>query len=481
MNSATLRITEAELQGKRIDLRIRDGHVIELGRSLAALPGETLLAARGGAVLPGLHDHHIHLYALAATAASIQCGPPSVRIAAELAAALAAARPATGTHDTASAWLRGIGYHESVAGDLDRTHLDRIVVDRPLRIQHRSGKLWMLNSAAIERIDLQRFAALDGVETDVAGCVTGRLFRLDAWLRERMQAGAPVEPFPDLTHISTQLLSHGVTGLTDTTAHNGAVHLRAFERAIACGQLAQRLCLMGTLDLPASTHPRIQRGALKLLLDDAELPEFDTFCGHIARAHEQQRAVAVHCVTRTELVFTLAAFAASGSCRGDRIEHAGITPDDALPLLHSAGLCVVTQPNFITERGDQYLLDNPIDELHLLYRVASLLRHGIAVGGSTDAPFGAADPWAAMRAAVNRQTATGQQIGPQEAVSAEQALALFTSPAWAPGDAPRRIEVGGNADLCLLDRPWAEARTRLRAEDVRATVSDGELRYLRSN
>ncbi len=481
MSTPTLRITAAELQGHVTDLRIQGGQIIEIGRGLAPKSGETLLEARGGALLPGLHDHHIHLFALAARAASIQCGPRRVSNAAELAAELTAALAAALTASGGSTvWLRGIGYHESVAGELSRMHLDRFVSDQPLRIQHRSGKLWMLNSAAIECIQLQRFAALDGVETDAAGVVTGRLFRLDAWLRERLQEAATAEPFPDLTPVSAQLLAQGVTGLTDTTAHNGAVHLQAFEAAMARGELPQRLCLMGTLELPDSAHPRIQRGALKLLLDDATLPEFDSFCAHIARAHAERRAVAVHCVTRTELVFALAAFAACGLHTGDRIEHAGIAPDDTLPLLHSAGLCVVTQPNFIAERGDQYLLDNPTEDIPLLYRAATLLRHGIPVGGSTDAPFGDANPWAAMRAAVNRQTVNGQHIGLQEALTPEQALALFTSPAHAPGAGPRRIEVGAVADLCLLDRPWAVARGRLRAEDVRATVIDGELQYLRA-
>ena len=51
-----------------------------------------------------------------------------------------------------SDWLRGVGYHELVAGELDRWLLDEIVADRPLKIQHRSGKMWMLNSLAAERL-----------------------------------------------------------------------------------------------------------------------------------------------------------------------------------------------------------------------------------------------------------------------------------------------------------------------------------------
>ena len=66
-----------------------------------------------------------------------------------------------------------------------------------------------------------------------------------------------------------------------------------------------------------------------------------------------------------------------------------------------AGVTVVTQPNFVAERGDQYLVDVPAAQHHELWRVATLTRAGVPVALSTDAPFGDADPWAAMRAAAD--------------------------------------------------------------------------------
>ena len=56
-------IRDAELWGKgRADLRIAEGRIAAIG-TLAALPGEAVVDARGGALLPGLHDHPIHLAA----------------------------------------------------------------------------------------------------------------------------------------------------------------------------------------------------------------------------------------------------------------------------------------------------------------------------------------------------------------------------------------------------------------------------------
>ena len=61
-----------------VDVRCADGSIVEIGRDLAPISGEAEIDAAGGALIPGLHDHHIHLTALAAARSSIACGPPEV-------------------------------------------------------------------------------------------------------------------------------------------------------------------------------------------------------------------------------------------------------------------------------------------------------------------------------------------------------------------------------------------------------------------
>jgi predicted amidohydrolase YtcJ len=173
------------------------------------------------------------------------------------------------------------------------------------------------------------------------------------------------------------------------------------------------------------------------------------------------------------LVLATAAFEAAGAAPGDRIEHAGVAPPDALPALRRCGLTVVTQPHFLYERGDAYLVDVDAPDRPWLYRARGLLDAGIPLGGGSDAPFGDPDPWAAMRAAVARRSRGGAELAPDERISPEQALALFTTPADSPGGHPRRLEVGGRADLCLLDRPWGDARTSLDSAAVALTIRGG--------
>ena len=458
-------ISRAEIDGTApIDLRIAGGRIAEIGCALPRRAGERVFDAKGGALLPGLHDHHIHLMALAVAEVSVRCGPPRVRSIESLASALRGGAEQSG-------WIRGVGYHESVAGHLDRALLDELAPDRPVRIQHRSGAMWVVNSAAVDHLGLDRGVDQPGVERDTTGRATGRLFRLDAWLRERLEDGAP----PDLARASLRLASFGVTGLTDATAENSGFELRAFVAAADRGELLQRLLVMGSRDLPSPTHGMVERGALKVLLDESDLPSFEALQDTIEAAHRDGRAAAVHCVTRSELVLAAAAFAAAGCRPGDRIEHASVAPPDAVQLLANLPLTVVTQPGFIRERGDAYLVDVEPRDQPWLYRCEGFLRAAVPLGGSTDAPFGNPDPWTAMRAAVDRRTESGASIGSDEALTPERALALFTSPPERPGEAPRSIERGAAADLCLLDRPWSAARSELSSGGVVATIRGGSV------
>lgn len=459
-------IRAAEVDGTPWDVRLAGGRISEVARGLSPRPGEPVLDAAGGALLPGLHDHHLHLFALAAAGRSLRCGPPEVRDAASLAAALARAEPVDG-------WIRGIAYHESVAGELDRARLDALRSDVPVRVQHRSGALWCVNSAGAARLGLDEAAALPGIERDGAGRATGRLFRADAWLRERLGPGVP----PDLAATGRALAACGVTGVTDATPGNGKEELGHFVAALRSGALPQRLVLMGSRELPppASGDPaRLARGALKLILAEDALPTPEELVDEIVAAHAEERPVAIHCVTRAELVLAVAAFAAAGARAGDRIEHAAVAPPEVTAELARLPLTVVTQPHFVRERGDAYLVDVAPGDRPWLYRCRGWLEAGVPLGGGTDAPFGAADPWAAMRAAVERRSAAGVSLGADEALTPERALALFTTPADEPGGPPRRVEAGAPADLCLLDAPWRIARAELSSRRVRATFRDGE-------
>lgn len=430
-------IRAAEIAGRIADVRIRDGRIAAIAADLVPEAGEAVFDAAGGALLPGLHDHHIHLNAMAAALASLRCGPPEIMSLDDLGAALGG--------PSGDGWLRGIGYHESI-GRIDRAWLDAHGPDRPIRIQHRGGRMWVLNSAAIELLG--------------GGPADGRLVDGDQWLRDHL----PSCP-PDLRPVGVALARRGVTGLTEVTPRNGPADLERYR----CAGLPQRLLMMGRRSIDGLPGA----GALKLHYHDHDLPSLDDLACEVAGAHAAGRPVAAHCVTLAELMLVLAAIEAAEAHPGDRIEHCGVAPPDAIEWIARLGLTVVTQPHFVVERGAAYLAEVDAADLPFLYPLRSLIDAGIRVAAGSDAPFGGIDPWAAMAAAVSRP----EGLRPQEVISPERALALFTGHADDPGGPARQVAVGEAADLCLIDRSWASARADLAVVDVRATIVDGELVY----
>ena len=449
-------IVNAEVDGVRLDVRFQD-KILELSSSIQPAPGESVIDAQGGALLPGLHDHHMHFLATAAWANSVDCGAVDITGPDELGRLL--------RQQTGSGWLRGVNYHESIAGELQVRALDELADHRPVRIQHRSGKAWMLNSAAIELLQLQQYADIDGVEVDSSGAVTGRLFRLDGWLRERLSADLT----SDISSLSRQLSSYGVTGFTDTSATNSQQTAQLFAQWQSDGVLQQDVLLMGDDSLHA--------GPLKVILDEDSLPDLENLVVRLQRARNRGRSIAFHCVSHLELLFALTALEQVPADSRDRIEHAAIVYDEMLPRLKQRGISVVTQPGFLWQRGDQYLKDLEPREIEVLYRHRALLEAGVNTVVSSDGPYGPVNPWKVMDAASRRTTQSGTTIGGQERVSPDHSLRGYLLNAHGLKEPAREIRVGANADLCLLQLPWCEAEKQVANVKVQATIRSGAVTH----
>jgi predicted amidohydrolase YtcJ len=424
------------LDGAATDIRAEE-RIVEVG-DLRPYEGERVLDAAGHTVIPGLHDHHVHLRSAAAALTSARVGPAEVRGREDLARALAHA-PVGG-----DGWIRAVGYHEAVAGRLDRDVLDELSPPLPVRVQHRSGVLWTLNSAGLARVGL----------TDHPD---GRLRSADRSWSDTLQRNES-----GLAEVSRRLSEFGVTGVTDATPDFEVSDIVKLMEAHRRGELRQRVhCLA-----PG-----------KRILHDGEL-DLGELTAWIAERHALDAPVAVHCVTAAQLIVTVSALRAAGTHPQDRIEHGAVVPDDSLADLEDLGVTVVTQPNFVAERGDQYLADVPAAEHRELWRLASLISAGVKVALSTDMPFGEGDPWATMRAAVRRTTAAGEVLGPDECVSAREALTMFFGTSGAPTD-PRAITKGQPGDLILLAAPPRDVLEELDSQMVAATVVAGEVVFER--
>ena len=435
--------------GALCDISIVDGHIAAIAPKLAVTGLE--FDSEGRDVIPGLHDHHLHLFATAAQKASAD-----LSICDDLGEVCTALRQHSACL-APGAWLRATRLNVADGGVPDRHILDSWVSERPMRIQDRTGALWILNSRALDATDGAPWP--DCVERDAAGYPTGRIWRGDSWLRSVLPA-----QLPNLHDLSRELAAFGVTSVTDASVTNGIEEAALFEAALLSGDLLQKLTIMGREDLPTSQY--FQRGPLKLLYDETDLPEITDVAARITVARQQGRFVAAHCVTLGELLFFLAALEATGGAKpGDRIEHGSIIPQSLLADLAHAGLKVVTQPGFIYTRGDRYLATLEPHSLPDLYRLRSLYVAGIEVLAGSDAPYGNIDPWQAIAAAITRTTASGHVFDQSEAVPFDRALGLF--------GANRPIAEGMAADLCLLSVPLAVLAMGVGQNPIAATFING--------
>lgn len=444
------------------DVLISGGRIAKIGTGLD-VPAE-VIDAKGAALTPGLIDHHIHLFASAARVDTVSLedvrGPEEVT---------ERVRRAT-TKVVDGSWIRVAGYHEHHCGRLDRTRLDDIAPNHRVRVEHQSGLLWVLNSPALQTVGTSDAPIC--VERDAAGRPTGNIWRGELWLRERIGRVAP-----QFAPIGRTLAAMGVTSVMDASPTNDAESALVLANAHRRGELPQRIGLMSAGPLSAPLDEAVTVGPVKFLLDDHALPDLDWLATSVASAHAQQRCVAFHCVTYDALAIALAAIDIAGARPGDRIEHGNLIAVETVADLRQKNLTVVVQPVFVRERGDRYLSEVQIDAQRDLYRCASLLKAGVLVVGSSDAPYGSMDPWAAMRSAVARTTRSGRYLGSEEAISPRQALNLFLGDLHVRMHESRRVVIGAPADLCLLKVPLRSALSELDANMVAATLIGGRIVY----
>jgi predicted amidohydrolase YtcJ len=432
-------IRDAEIAGDRVDCLIACGAITALGPGLRAPSGAVILAGRGGALLPGLADHHIHLRAAAAARRSVDLHG--------------------GTDLSPLAVLDGVGWVRVVGAGklLSRTDIDRAYSSRPVRVQHRSGAVWTLNSAAVSLLS-------NGLTAEEER--TGQLWRSDVRLRGLLGGTVPSV----LGELGQALAARGVTHVTDATPD-----LDAEEAAMLVDAVPQHVLPLGSPDGP---------GPEKLVISDHDLAVPDQLAARVAAAHRIGRPVAVHCVTQVALALTIDALDTVGALPGDRIEHAAVCDDAAADRLAGHGLIVVTQPTLFSRHGRDYLAGTEPADRGFLWRHAGLLARGVAVALSSDAPYGDVDPWQTVAAAATRRTHDGLPFLPQEAVSADVALGSMLTSAMEPARAQRTVRVGAAADLCLLAEPLGQvlgrAVTAPGTVRVRATFIAGRPVHLES-
>jgi predicted amidohydrolase YtcJ len=153
------------------------------------------------------------------------------------------------------------------------------------------------------------------------------------------------------------------------------------------------------------------------------------------------------------------------------------------------GVCVDTQPAWYYKDADVLADALGAERLASFIGLSTWTKAGVTVALNTDHMFGLDpdaslnpfDPFLTLCAAVTRRTQSGRVIGPEHAVSREQALRMMTiDAAYLSFDETRKgsIETGKLGDLAVLSDDYlACPPERIRDIRVVATVVGGEVVY----
>ena len=477
---------------------VSDGRIIWVGEHTQLPPSiqahGDVIDCDGQTVVPGFIDAHCHLLAYAASLVAVDCSPPEVSSIGDI---IREVRRWASTTPVGE-WIRAAGYSEF---DLqEKRHPTRWDIDvaaphHPVRLNHRSGHACVLNSLALERVGIASdFDEPKGgtVARDLAtGQPNGLLLEMDSWLEERIPPLDEHRLREAVAEANYRFVSQGVTSVVDATPSNSMERWSLLRRLRAEGVFNPALHIMTgygglaefeesglmygfTDDIATLGHAKIM-----LTLSGGKLvPDSETLRESVAAAHSRGFPVAIHAVEAESIIAAAEALSANRCGLRDRIEHASECPADALEAVLKAQPVVVTQPGFLRESGDRYLAEFG-DDTRWLYRFRTLTDNGIVLAASSDAPVSEPNPLLGVYAAVTRESKSGEVVGYEEQISAEQALAMHTrNAAYAVGGEKwtGTISVGKRADLAVLSHdPTQLEPDAIREVAVTMTMVSGEV------
>ena len=445
----------------------------------------------GQTIVPGFIDAHSHVLAYAASLVAVDCSPrvsPGIQDIVDAIRQRARSTPA-------GEWIRATGYSEFQLCEKrhpTRWDLDLAAPNHPVRLNHRSGHASVLNSLALQRVGIT-----EATEEPPGGTIArdldsaepnGLLLEMDAWLDKRIAPLSGAELNDGVAQASRNLVSQGVTSVTDATPANSfnrwniLRHFRSSRAFSPCLSVMPGFAHLDEFEISGlsfgSGDGLSTLGHVKIMLTRAGgrlFPRPEDLRGAIEAAHNRGSPVAIHAV-EADAVAAAAQALEENHVRGlrDRIEHASECPPDVLNALVRSHPVVVSQPSFLSENGAQYLSEFGPDA-KWLYRFKSLNDSGIVLAASSDAPVSAPNPLESIQASVRRQATSGEVIGVGERLTAMEALVMHTrSAAYATcrDHEVGTISAGKRADLAVLSHDPTSIPTE-RLPDVRVTMTIG--------
>lgn len=470
----------------------------------AAAPGARVIDVGRAAVIPGLHDFHVHLIGLARSrrGVSLDGAVDGAEVARRVERAIGDLPP--------GAWLRGRGWSEATFGPATLSRVVRAVGARPALLGSHDGHSAWASPAALARAGIGP-ASPDPpggrIERDASGAPTGIL--RETALEPLTAVAAvlsPAEMATALDELLAELASHGITGATDagdaddrggfgeyaalgdsfSTATSLAAHLdgrlrltsnipgSAIRAAAGLGlRTGEALAESATLRMGwAKSYADGALGSRTAALfepyacaDGRGILRLDAAAldGLLHGGRAAGIGAAVHAIGDRALATVLDAFERAGprpaGIPPDRIEHVQLLRAADRPRLVALDLTASMQP--IHAAADRDAVDRCwAGRQEDAYAWRSLALAGARLAFGSDAPVESVNPWWGIFAATRRHLPGDGRSSWRvaEALSISAALAGYTlGPALAAGRSDEgHLRPGALADLAVLDIGMAE-------------------------
>lgn len=484
----------------------------------------------GKTVVPGFNDCHMHILPYGLDLARADLSPQAgIRDVPSLVRALQKWAEANPNAE----WVVGSRYDQNTfpnAAHPTRQDLDRAFPDRPVYIRQTSGHAASSNSVALKLAGVTR----DREDPPGGEIVRGPSGEPTGVLLESamgiVSSAIPKPTWSEIldaiTKASDTLLAKGITSASDLhtgwldleteikayveASRRGApVRMTLFPHAPAFGEpnrIPSRVDFLAEWSAEQSGEIRPSNGAvrigpLKLFSDGALttrtaalrepfidgtgtgmlLHSPDELDSYIFQGVAARWQMAVHAIGDRAIDLVLSCYddavsatTAIGYDGRHRIEHAMLLDAELIERIRRQKVIPVVQPEFVSRLGDAYVLGLGEERAARLNPNRTLMKAGIGVPFSSDCPVVPGAPLDGIRAAVRRQTPSGRILGPDESITAEEAIRSYTY--WAAFSVfdeheTGTITPGKRADLTILS---TDPRQDLDSVRVTATFAAGK-------
>ncbi|BBE32566.1 amidohydrolase [Sphingosinicella microcystinivorans] len=517
-------------------LAIRDGVIIAVGDAKATDafrgPNSVVVDLKGAAVLPGLHDMHVHSHfaGLEQFSCSFGYGAKPAAIAARVKECAKAAKP--GDWIVGGNWV-GAAFKK---GEQTRAFLDKVAPNNPVVLSDESHHSIWANSKALELAGVTRDTKdpTGGIiDRDAKGNPTGVFRELATDLIEKIMP-PPTEEMNRKALIlsTTQMLSYGITSYTEATVRDS--NMKTLSDLSGEGLVKQRIrgCIvwapgdaMGErlIETRATyAKPRFKTDCVKLFMDGVPLES------HTAAMLEPYKGVSntdptnkgILLIPQPALNEAVAKFDRMGlhvkfHAVGDGAVRSAISAAEYARKVngwggsaHDVGHTTFADPADIPRVRDLHLTwefspyiwyPTPITDVDMRRAVGDEMMKRVipikealdtganVVAGSDWSVVPSVNPWLAIETMVTRQApgGGGTMVAPDERVSLDDAIRIFTENGAAlmgTRDIVGSIEPGMRADIIVTEKnPWKVPVTEVHATKVRMTFIDGEKVYDAAN